>query len=370
MVSISGPIDELVWTQLLAWLASENATSHARKALFKELGILVGEVLGVGGISVCFEARPCEDSSGIPKLLAVKVSHKADSKDFVAGMAQGELVVIESLHQSNRQGQGVPELFCSGSLSIGDTTHHFMVMQRLGNNLDALSRCREITSDNFVQYALGMLEAVETVHKAGWVHLDIKPGNFCTSYCSSISDEVYIIDFGTALRGPAAGQTDRAYAFFGTVDYSSTRALLQHTRPGPADDIESLCYSYLQMWNGRLPWSLADQFTMEEEGCWQDGDVREMLKIRTSKWKKVCSDVFIIPPFLQKLHNYALSLKTHEMPDYDYMRHLVTTAHEKPERLPTMEVTKRNASMQAVEGPRKRLHLSSPPGTSLLQPEE
>ncbi len=132
-----------------------------------------------------------------------------------------------------------------------------------------------------MQYALGMLEAVETVHKAGWVgitlnmqkmseqltvatpanvtacfiviyghdipvmlqvHLDIKPGNFCTSYYPNDPAEVYIIDFGTAERTHVAGQTDSSYVFFGTVDYSSSRALLQHTRPGPADDIESLCY--------------------------------------------------------------------------------------------------------------------------------
>ncbi|CAL8468501.1 g8041 [Coccomyxa elongata] len=84
-------------------------------------------------------------------------------------------------------------------------------------------------------------------------------------------------------------------------------------------------------------------------------------------WKELCSDVKIIPPFLQKLHNYALSLETHEMPDYDYMRRLITIARAKPERLPE---SKRKAGMQAVEGPRKRLQQSTPDSIFWLQPEE
>lgn len=59
-----------------------------RNALLKKLDIQVGEILGVGGISVCFEARPRADSSGIPDPVAVKVSHRAGSDDLVAGMAQ------------------------------------------------------------------------------------------------------------------------------------------------------------------------------------------------------------------------------------------------------------------------------------------
>lgn len=59
-----------------------------RDALLKKLDIQVGKVLGVGGISVCFEARPCKDSSGVPDPVAVKVSHRAGSEDLVAGMAQ------------------------------------------------------------------------------------------------------------------------------------------------------------------------------------------------------------------------------------------------------------------------------------------
>ena len=58
------------------------------------------------------------------------------------------------------------------------------------------------------------------------------------------------------------------------------------------------------------------------------------------------------------------------MPNYDYMRRLIATAREKPERLPKKDVLKRKASKQAVEGPRKRLIQSTLDGIPWLQPEE
>ena len=70
-----------------------------RKALLEELDIQVGKLLGVGGISVCFEASPCEDSSAPADLLAVKISHKAGCEDLVADMAQVSCYLHISVEQ-------------------------------------------------------------------------------------------------------------------------------------------------------------------------------------------------------------------------------------------------------------------------------
>ena len=45
------------------------------------------------------------------------------------------------------------------------------------------------------QLASGMLEAVEKLHRQGFVHRDIKPANFCLGYGQNTST-LYLVDFG------------------------------------------------------------------------------------------------------------------------------------------------------------------------------
>ena len=66
------------------------------------------------------------------------------------GVTQEEKEVLEDLHNAGRS-RGIPKLHSSGSVTVGDHTHHYIVMQRLGSNLDTLIRQKKIGSGNFVQ---------------------------------------------------------------------------------------------------------------------------------------------------------------------------------------------------------------------------
>lgn len=136
-----------------------------------------------------------------------------------------------------------------------------------GPDLRKLAARGHITRNiNFVQYATGMLAALQHVHKHGIVHKDVKPANFClgasnTCYsdkvflrhlrfqaastvdmsCSvtqavrelltkPVHMQVYIVDFGlagvTPNRERAAQDKDYQWTNFqGTPDYASADAL-------------------------------------------------------------------------------------------------------------------------------------------------
>lgn len=66
---------------LAPWLDCAQA-NVLRDALNHALGLKVGAVLGIGGISVCFEAQKCEQA------VAVKISHSTANNDFIASVAQ------------------------------------------------------------------------------------------------------------------------------------------------------------------------------------------------------------------------------------------------------------------------------------------
>ena len=121
-----------------------------------------------------------------------------------------------------------------------------------------------------------MLDAVRLLHLRRLVHRDIKPGNFCLGGSGDCST-IYLVDFGFAQPIPkkvlfrsqvvclccsltstpakcsVALQGERSLEdkFCGTPDFASTNALLGG-KCGPKDDCESLCYSYLQLWNSVL----------------------------------------------------------------------------------------------------------------------
>jgi hypothetical protein len=68
-------------SKLAPWLNCAQANA-LRGALNNVLDWRVGGVLGIGGISVCFEAQNCE------RAVAVKVSHNTANNEFVARVAQ------------------------------------------------------------------------------------------------------------------------------------------------------------------------------------------------------------------------------------------------------------------------------------------
>lgn len=85
----------------------------------------------------------------------------------------------------------------------------------------------------------------------GYVHGDLKPQNImCTNHKSN--NQLFVIDYGLAINYTVIH--DAKLEFKGTPYFASNNMLMRGNL-GPRDDIESLIYLLLYLFQGKLPWS-------------------------------------------------------------------------------------------------------------------
>src|SRR3954447_1021000 len=120
--------------------------------------------------------------------------------------------------------------------------------------------------------ALGLMhqigDALDTAHRAGLVHRDVKPGNILVAArrerpqgdqrTRSTGDHVYLTDFGLTKRTAelTGGLTGTGH-FLGTVDYVSPEQI-QAKPVGPATDIYALGCVLFECLTGQLPFRRDD----------------------------------------------------------------------------------------------------------------
>ncbi|TPP59357.1 Tau tubulin kinase [Fasciola gigantica] len=108
-----------------------------------------------------------------------------------------------------------------------------------------------------IRLSLQILDAIETIHEAGFLHRDIKPSNFAVGRLPKHSRTIYMLDFGLARQyttpkgdvrppRPVAG-------FRGTVRYASRNAHMNREM-GRHDDLWSMFYMLVEFASGQLPW--------------------------------------------------------------------------------------------------------------------
>ncbi|VDN04626.1 unnamed protein product [Thelazia callipaeda] len=136
----------------------------------------------------------------------------------------------------------------------------FIVMTLVGESLAELKR-RKSPSVFSLGTAFGVsiqcMEALEQLHKVGFIHRDIKPGNFAAGLAPN-SHTVYILDFGIARKftnskGDIKGPRCKV-AFKGTIRFAAL-ACHRGKELGPKDDCESWLYMIVDYTNpSGVPW--------------------------------------------------------------------------------------------------------------------
>lgn len=131
-----------------------------------------------------------------------------------------------------------------------------VVMDLLGHSLK--EHCRHTFSlKTLGMIAIQILDRLETVHKAGVVHGDIKPSNIVTGRGSRYKT-LYLIDHGASKfyidcnTGEHREETNMMRRV-GTPLFSSSR-WEEGRSCCRKDDLESLCYTLIFLGTGTLPW--------------------------------------------------------------------------------------------------------------------
>ncbi|XP_030345450.1 serine/threonine-protein kinase VRK2 isoform X2 [Strigops habroptila] len=153
---------------------------------------------------------------------------------------------------------GIPVFWGSGLAEHKGKSYRFMVMERLGEDLqrifeDCGSRFKKET---VLQLGARMLDTLEYIHENEYVHGDIKAANLLLGYTNP--HEVYLADYGLSYRYCPNGnhkqyQENPRKGHNGTIEFTSVDAH-KGVAPSRRGDLEILGYCMLQWLCGKLPW--------------------------------------------------------------------------------------------------------------------
>jgi len=175
----------------------------------------------------------------------------------------------------------------------------FLVVEDLGMDLGKLYRvCGSLGFYFISQLVSGMILRLAEIHRAGFIHADVKPGNFIARRRNA---QISLIDLETLECCPAP-----AGALRGTPLWAS-----HHSLRGEAlsfrDDMHSLAYCLIYFIRGSLPW-------MEEDSM----DVENLARIKAeTSVDELCQN---IPRPSVHFVKHCFSLTFSCTPDYSYLR--------------------------------------------------
>uniref|UniRef100_A0A915C3A5 Protein kinase domain-containing protein n=1 Tax=Parascaris univalens TaxID=6257 RepID=A0A915C3A5_PARUN len=273
----------------------------------------VVKMLGEGGFGAVYRVQDTSDAS---LEYALKVERKLETRrDSKLKM---EIAILKLVSSERADKSHFTKIIDRGKKE----KYFFLVMQLVGKSLADLKATRPhkvFTMATGIGASIQCLEAVEDLHKHGFIHRDLKPANYAIGLGEQIR-VVYILDFGIArriLNDKGEIKTPRiSVAFKGTVKFA---AIACHKRKelGPKDDCESWFYLLLDLLliHG-LPWrKISDKnevLTMKEE-C------RKTHRDKLFHGLK-CKDEF------GKIMEYVDSLHYEDRVDYLYVYEMLRTA--------------------------------------------
>ena len=182
--------------------------------------------------------------------IAIKIEKKERKSQL-----KNEYTILSSINTTLNI---VPSVFY-----LGETpTFNYMVFELLGQSIDKYyheycknkSNADVNTSSILKRIGTQMLQCIQGVHKCGIIHRDIKPQNFLFSLDNS---RIYIVDFGIStpyinhknIHKPST-YNDNAIGTNDFISYYLHEGLSASRR----DDLISMIYVIIYMYNGILPW--------------------------------------------------------------------------------------------------------------------
>lgn len=244
----------------------------------------------------------------------------------------------------------------------GFKTHfRYLVMDLFGPSLSNTRRQmndRHYTLSTTLRLGVYMLQCIKEFHNHGYVHCDIKPGNYLLQPYSPCP--IVLIDYGLSRRYIDSKTNEpvpenKEAGFVGTSKYMSIQ-VQQGCDTCPRDDIISLCYSLVEMIGGKLPWRMQGE--------------AQMKKILKMKKTMPLNEIFgSLPTQIETMYKYAMKLKYLDKPDYNLLFFLLNDAIEQngikekdPYDWESFDQAKANELSPAVDLPKAKESVMFPNG--------
>ena len=265
----------------------------------------IQKMIGYGGYGEIYSVVP----SYAPDML---YSMKIELKTSTRKELQNEIEFLRNLERTSH----LPAFIDSGKDKKRGFS--FGIFELLGPSIGAMRRIlpdRRYTLPEVCRLGMEMLGCIEAVHTHGYIHSDIKPGNFLIR--PNAENPISLIDFG--LVKPYIGEDgehvplETNVPFAGTMSYASLHA---HAglRLSRRDDLISWFYSLIEMADGKLPWP----------GGKDKATTYEMKRSITPQ--KLCKN---LPPEFHEIYSILTHLEFNSDPDYKGLTKLLQTVYDR-----------------------------------------
>uniref|UniRef100_A0AC34R942 Protein kinase domain-containing protein n=2 Tax=Panagrolaimus sp. JU765 TaxID=591449 RepID=A0AC34R942_9BILA len=202
----------------------------------------------------------------------------------------------------------------------------FLVMKLVGKNLWDLRIEREppkFTMNTSLKAAEQCMMAIQDLHSVGFLHRDIKPGNFAIGRPETNEHHtIFMLDFGLCRKFVGESQVKdlrmpRSQApFRGTTRYAS-QAALKTQEQSRKDDMEAWLYMVAEWTTGALPWRRLKGTDKDDVLRWKE-DIRGELhdEFLEGLPKKEFSEIM----------RYIDTLEYQNIPDYEFVYYCLSHA--------------------------------------------
>lgn len=274
----------------------------------------VGTKLGSGAFGDVYQATDVNTG----ERCAIKMEYKGNKHLQLLY----ENRVYRWLHNSTTQVIGVPRT----RHYMTTNTHNVLVMDLLGLSLESQlneGNIRRLSLKSVLMIAIQALRRIEYVHSKSYVHRDIKPDNMLTGVHQDAAT-LYLVDFGLAKRYRDHVTKEhmpyrKGKPFAGTARYASiwTHMGIEQSR---RDDLESLGYVLVYLFNGGLPWQGIRIANKKEKYS------RILERKRNTTLRDLCKGM---PSQVVDYFRLVRRLEFDERPDYSLLRNLFRAALER-----------------------------------------
>ena len=265
------------------------------KVMDKNFTIIVNKQLGKGGFGQIYLGRNIKEN----KKIAIKVEETSN---------RSHLHLEYEILKEIQGGVGIPKIY---KFRPGNN-HNYIFMELLGKSIDKLfsENKRSFSYKTIFQIGYQMIERVQYVHSKGYIHRDIKPGNFVIGLGDK-SKIIYIIDFGLSKRYIDKNTNKHipykeGKGLTGTARYVSlfTHYGIEQSR---RDDIEGIAYNLIYLARGKLPWQGVKTKNKKEKH-------KRIMESKIAYTPEIlCKH---LPEELLRLLKYARKLEFEDEPDY------------------------------------------------------
>ncbi len=273
----------------------------------------VDKKLGEGGFGAVYKVSG-PTAGGLAAL-------KVEGAQEASQVRKMEVLVLEELLRTGRNRH-----FCSILDRGRNQSINYVVMTFVGPSLQDLRKTanppNQFLSMGTALFAgMQCLEGLEDLHFIGYLHRDVKPGNYAIGRAEvGEQKKVYVLDFGMC-RGMISPRTGRKKTprercgFRGTIRYASINCH-DGVEMCEKDDLEQWFYQQVELTKGILPWR-----------DMQDKDQVLVAKRRARDPNYGLKELLGgCPREYVQIFQYIDTLKYHDQPDYQRVYTLLRQA--------------------------------------------